>query len=293
MKQAKIIFNLFLPADKDPSKSIHPAVRALNYPATRFKTNCPFDCLGLFSSGFDMSRIKKLLNQRSDIIIIIAFIKAQVLRVPQTWLRSLYSNTFYGSLNHLHVVTISPVNGNANGDSSTLTQKASFNAFFGPVGRVWPCFFFRPTGLWSWSHPWTAMSNQCLARHHTATTPCSIIAEKHLHVSIVETTGVPRNCDISLWRSRHSTGILCAKQKISRPLLSVAEQLVCDSQADAVCREATRVQSFPITHLVFATYHLQLVLSLWLFSFFWLRGYLFSSLTSGAKVSNVRRCYRF
>jgi len=91
MKQADIVVSLFLTADKDPAKTIQPAVRALYNPATCFLSGVIAQLSRLNTSGLDMRCIVKLIKKLSDRIKIVGRVQTQVLAAIRSRLRPLYA----------------------------------------------------------------------------------------------------------------------------------------------------------------------------------------------------------
>src|SRR5690349_12827046 len=63
MKQAQVVLSLFLPADQQTAKTIHPTMSPLNDPTSSFVTDLAFDGLSFFIPRSNMQCVAKLLAQ--------------------------------------------------------------------------------------------------------------------------------------------------------------------------------------------------------------------------------------
>ena len=154
-------------------------MRPLYNPAASFEASLMFNRLGFFTSGSNVGCITKLFHQISYLTRIISLIQRHTLRLLLCRFRTLYRNTLYRCLNHLAVVAICPIDCQADRHTTCLGQQTPFNAFFGPIRRVWAGFFPRQAGLLSWHHPSIAKTNQCLSTRHSLSEPVPTVAEKH------------------------------------------------------------------------------------------------------------------
>ena len=82
MEHGQIVLDLFVPADQDTAKAVHPTVRAFDQRASGLEADVSFERLRLFTSGSNVQRIPEGLAQLSHFVVIVAFIQAQML-----WLR--------------------------------------------------------------------------------------------------------------------------------------------------------------------------------------------------------------
>lgn len=218
MKQGQIIHRFLLPADQNPPEAIHPAMGTLDHPSPGFKSRAALDGLSLLSASTDMRRISKLVDQISHVIVVVAFIQAQTLgrTIRRLWARN--RNAFQGFFHHPHVMAVGPINSQTHRNTGGFTQHASFYAAFGSVRRIWPGFFPRPAGLWSWRHPSTVTTSSGLSVHRTPATPVSIISETRPCLSTPENGNEPLSCCKFPYRSMRSTGFPSVKRKRFRSL---------------------------------------------------------------------------
>src|SRR5262245_25890716 len=79
MQKSQIVAHLLVPTDQHAPKTVHPTMRALHDPSSGFETRFFLQCLGFFPPRPNMSREAKLLQEVSDLVIVIALIQAQPL----------------------------------------------------------------------------------------------------------------------------------------------------------------------------------------------------------------------
>jgi len=257
MKQRQIISRFLFPSRQYAAKAIHPAMRPLYHPAASLESSLMFNRLCFFATRTNMSRIAKLFGQVSYLTRIITFIKAHTLFFPLRRLRSFYRNTFYRRPGHFAIMAIRTINRQANRHPRTFRQQTPFNAFFGPVRRVWAGFFPHRAGLWSWHHPSIARTSQSLSIHRSLPRPSSRVSGIHPLGSILEIASGRYCWNKYQFRSTHSIDNRFARRKISRPWL-------CDPARGAARRQndgysyalATTALFFAIIHLKSYTYSL-------------------------------------
>ena len=250
MKQSQIIFRFLFPPRQDAAKSVHPAMRPFHNPATSLESSFMFNSLCFFAARANMSSIAKLFYQVSYLTRIITFIKTHALFFSFSRLWPFYRNTFYRRFRHFAIMSIRSVNRQANRHPNTFSKQTAFNAFFGPVRRVWAGFFPRQAGPLSWHHPSTAMTSQYLLTHHNLLMPLPKVSEKFQLVPIPEIVSAPYCWNKYLFHLMRSTGSQFATRKISHPLLCDPALSVCRRRND-VCLDAlvSMARFFPITRL--------------------------------------------
>jgi len=199
-----------------------------------------------------MSGITKLFYQISYLTRIITFIKAHALIFSFSWFRPFYRNTFYRCLYHFAIMPIGTVNRQANRYARCFGKQTAFNAFFGPVRRIWACFFPRQAGPLSWHHPSIAMTNRYLLTHHNLPTPLPKVFEKFQLVPTPEIVSAPYCWNKYLFHLMRSIDSRFAIRKISHPLLCDPALSFCRHQSNA-CLDAlvSMARFFPITRLKF------------------------------------------
>ena len=237
---------------QDAAKPVHPAMCSLYDPASRFETSLMFNRLCFFAARANMSRIAKFFHQVSYLTRIIPFIKTHALFFSLSRLWPFYWNTFYRRLCQFAIMSICSVNRQATRDSGTVGQQTAFNAFFGPVRRVWAGFFPRPAGLWSWRHPSIATTSQSLSTHHNRPELWPTVSEKSQLLPISEIVSAPCCWNQYRFRSMHSIGSRFAIRKIFHPWLCDPVLSAC-RRRNGACLNAwvSTARFFPITHLKF------------------------------------------
>ena len=250
MKQRQIIFSFFFPTCQDAAEPVHPAMRPLHNPTPSFEAGFSFNSLCLLATRTNMSCITKLFYQLSNLAGIITLIQTHPLSCSLCWLGAFHRNTFYGCLYHFAIMSIGSVNRQANRYAGCFSKQTAFNAFFGPVRRVWACFFPRLAGLWSWIHPSIARTSQCPLTHHNLPTPLPIAPEKLRLRSTPESVNEMYYWNKYPSHSRHSIDSRFVIRKISRPLPCDPALWVCRRQNDGYWDAlAATVQFSPITRL--------------------------------------------
>ena len=250
MKQSQKILRLLFPPRQDAAKPVHPAMRPLHNPATSLKSSLSFNRLRLFATSMDMCGITKFFHQISYLLRIVTLVQTHALRFSPGRLGTNNWNTFYRRLNHFAIMAISSINCQSNRHTRCFGKQTAFNAFFGPVLRVWPCFFPRQAGLWSLPHPSIAMTSQYLLTRHNLPEPSSRVFEKLRHWSTPETASELCCLNKYQFHSKRSIDSRFAVRKMSRPLLCALALLVCHHQNDGYWDVlAATARFFPITRL--------------------------------------------
>ncbi len=218
MKQPDIVFGFLFPADKNPAKTVQPAVGSLNNPAPGPFSGVCSQLFGFITTGFYMGSIFKFFSKLPNLFKIISFIKTKMLPVVGSWLRTLHSNTVQGCLGKFHIMPVCSIYRKADGNAPAFTQHRTFDTCFAPVSGIIACFFPRPAVLWSWLHPWTAISSQDHADHRIAAVRLSKIDEKHLLPPTPEIVRALLSLSIYRWHQGLSIGSLFLKQTKCRSL---------------------------------------------------------------------------
>jgi hypothetical protein len=252
MKQGQVIFRLLFPARQYAAEPVHPAMRPFHYPAASLEAGLSFNGLCLLAPRTNMSRIAKLLYQICYLTRIITFIKTHALLFSFRRLRPFDRNTFYRCLYHFTIMPIGTVNRQANRYAGCFGKQTAFNAFFGPVRRIWACFSPLQAGPLSWHHPSIAMTSQYLLTHHNLPTPLPKASEKFQLVPTPEIVSAPYCWNKYRSDSMHSIDSRFAIRKRFHPWLYDPALLVCRRQSDA-CLDAlvSMARFFPIARLKF------------------------------------------
>jgi hypothetical protein len=91
---------------------------------------------GFLTPRSDMGRKSKFSQDIADLLIIIALVQRDPLRVLFCWLRAFHHKAFKGLTHHFHIVPIGALNGQPHGDAMPFSQQAALDATFGPVSGV-------------------------------------------------------------------------------------------------------------------------------------------------------------
>jgi len=177
MQKSDIVFRLFIPTNEDPSKAVQPTMRPFHHPAAGLFAGFVFDFLSFLSTRTNMFSKTKLLQNVPDLLIIIAFVQTHALRLLGGWLRTLHHDIFHRLANQFHIVTVSSLHGQADGNPVPFRQQAPFDPTFGSIRRIRSGFFSRPTGLWSLPRPDLTSPNQFFLAHQTALVPLARVSK--------------------------------------------------------------------------------------------------------------------
>src|ERR1700737_1165715 len=173
MQHRDVVLWLLVPADKNPSESIHPAMSALHNPAAGPGARVTLQCFHLLATRADVSGEAKLLHNRAHLVIVIAFVHAHALRLVRRWLGPFDGYVLQSLLNQLHVVAIGSVPGDAHRYAGGLDQYAPLDPALRSIGRVFPCLFPPRGELWSCSRPCSTSPNRCRQNNRIPTGPLS------------------------------------------------------------------------------------------------------------------------
>src|SRR5438093_9298987 len=110
MEHGQIVLDLFVPADQDTAKAVHPTVSPFDHPAPGLVADLSFERLCLFTSGSDVQRVAEDLAQFSNFIVIVALVQAQMLWLFWRGLGPFYWNTFQRGSSHLEIITVGSLN---------------------------------------------------------------------------------------------------------------------------------------------------------------------------------------
>ena len=249
MKHGQIIFRFFCPTDQNSAETVHPTMRSFHNPSAGLIASFAFDRLGFLTSNWNMKRIMEPLQQRPYLIIVVPFVQANVLVLSICRLGPMDHNTFQRRPYQLHIVTVGPVNHQANRYARCFAKKASLNPLFPSIRGISTGFFSLLKAIYSFHHPWLANPNRSLLPHQILLNPVSRNLEKHQQFAILGTANEPLSYCIFRWRLMHSTGIPYVKRKKyhSSPSDQVLEA-VHPRMDDDFHVSAIRVRSSPIKH---------------------------------------------
>src|SRR5581483_7795264 len=123
MKQGDVILRLFVPADQDAAKPIHPAVRPFYHPPPRLLPRLPLDLLGLFPPRLDLLGELKLVRALTHLVEVVGLVQAYPLRLLLGRPGPLYRDACERLPEQLPVVAVGAVHGQAKRDPCGVRQQ--------------------------------------------------------------------------------------------------------------------------------------------------------------------------
>src|ERR1035438_162663 len=213
MKQTQEILGLLLPPRQNAAEAVHPTVRPFDNPPASLEAGLMLDGLRFLSTGSDMCCVAELIRQFSGFVVIVPLVQAHSLRSLPRRLGTFDRDAFQGRLHHLEVIAVGSLNGQADGHAVRLRQQAALDTVLGTIGGVWPAFFPRPAGPWSWPHPSTAMPNRSLSTCHTPTGQLPKTAGKRPPGPTAGSDHGRCCWDKCSWHSARSIGCMSASQR--------------------------------------------------------------------------------
>src|SRR3954453_16134446 len=88
MKQAEVVGGLLAPADQDGAEAVQPGVGPLHHPASGFSLGMSLG-RNLLTAGAQMQGEAELLSQGAWLVVVVAFVEAEILRLIRRRLRPL------------------------------------------------------------------------------------------------------------------------------------------------------------------------------------------------------------
>src|SRR6266852_8810363 len=96
----------------------------------------PLHLLALFAARTNVSSEVEFIRQGSDLVIVVAFVEAEILWGFGRWFRSVHWDAFERLPRHFEVVPVGSIDGEANWNTTRFNQDASLGSQLGPVGRI-------------------------------------------------------------------------------------------------------------------------------------------------------------
>src|SRR4051794_27704338 len=93
MNHGKIVGGLLAPPNQDSAKSVHPTMRTLDYPASRFSACLAHEILGLFAARTNMGCEAEFFHYGAHLIVIITLVHAHPLWFSGSRFWPLHRNT--------------------------------------------------------------------------------------------------------------------------------------------------------------------------------------------------------
>src|SRR4029453_4615159 len=167
MQKRQIVAHVLVPADQQSSETVHPTMGPLHHPPASFVAGCMRDRLSFLTPCPDVSGEPKRGQQLAHFIDVIAFVQTHPLWLLGSGRRPLDRDTDDGLLDHLEVIAVRALNGEADRHAAAVGEDTPFGADLPAVGRILAHLFPPRGGLWSSPRPWPATPSQSPARLRT------------------------------------------------------------------------------------------------------------------------------
>ena len=135
---------------------------SLYNPASCFFSRISLDFFSFLSTWSHVECETKFFGKFLNFITNISSIKTKILFFLFSWFWFLSLNIFNCRSSKFDIMSIRTFHFNGKRNSSRICEYAALRTTLCSVDGTWPCFFFRQVELWSWHHPWKAMTNQFL-----------------------------------------------------------------------------------------------------------------------------------
>ena len=213
-------------------------MRTFYNPTASFESSLLFDGQGFFPARANMRCESKFISQSSHLVVIIALVQTESLRIFLGWIGTRYLNVLQRFANHFHIVSISAFHCYANWHARSFGKQTSLGTVFRSVCRIGPGFFPRLTGLYSWLRPSIAKTNSNPLIRRNSAIPAPRIPEIPLHPPILESAGMPKSKNRYPSHPAHSIDNLCEERKEWRPSRHGLAPEDCGLHSDAAWAEA-------------------------------------------------------
>jgi len=243
VEHGQICISSNFPANKQSAKAVHPRMSALAHPSARLFSSASLQLLDLFAPRTDVSSEVEFIRQVSDLVIVVAFVEAEILGSFGRRFGSAHWDAFERVPRHFEVVPVGPIDGKANWNTTRFNQDASLGPELGPVGGIGAGFFPLPREPWSSLRPSTTISSRCLSTRHRPTGLVSKILGIRPPPATLGNAGKPRSKYKFPWRPKRSTGTRCGAQREWHSSLLCLELGDCGNRADAPDAEAVTAPS--------------------------------------------------
>src|SRR5258708_31912958 len=144
MKKCQVVLWLFVPAYKQPTKTVHPGMRPFHHPTARFEPGLPLDGPGLFSSWANMGGKAEFVEDVAHLVIVVTFVQTHPLQLLFGWLWTLDDDAFDGRAYQFHVMAVASPPRHAKSDPLPPCEEASFVATPAPGSAGLGGVFFPP-----------------------------------------------------------------------------------------------------------------------------------------------------
>jgi hypothetical protein len=139
MEHGEVVLGALLPADKQATEAVEPGVGALNDPAPGSMADLAGECLDLLAARAQVQREAELGGQLAHLIVVIALIEAEALRMRLGRRRSRDDDAFQRGPRQLVIVAVGARDADAYGDAGSVGEERAFRPLwarsvgFGPV----------------------------------------------------------------------------------------------------------------------------------------------------------------
>jgi len=254
MDHGNVVLGFLLPAHQDAPKSVRPTMRSLYDPPPGPETAAPPDQSRLFATTTNVRSEPVLTSQTANLIVIISFIKTQVLPSSRARTRLFHRNALKRFASQLEVVHIRARDGQPHRQARRLDQDAALGAGLGSIRRVGAGFSPHPRGPWSSHRPCSATTSPDPVIPGTPPGHFATVSQTPPLPAIPGNAGAPSNSNRCLWRSGHSTGTRSGPRRewhSSRPGRSVEAA----PRRGGACSyaPATTAPQMPTTHPISTT----------------------------------------
>lgn len=148
MEKREVVCGFLFPANEDAAEAVHPAVRALDYPAAGLVARLVLDEPGFLTARFDVGREAELLAQLADFVVVVALVQAQVQLQAGFTHRRNQRHARERFLRKLEVVAIGGPNRNTDRNPAAFRDQRALRALLRPIHRRRPGFFPRRAAPW-------------------------------------------------------------------------------------------------------------------------------------------------
>src|SRR5919108_3116851 len=206
MQKRHIVPHFFVPTDQHTPEAIHPAVCALHHPPPCPQPGFLLQGLGLFPAPSDMGGASKRGEQRTDFLIVIAFVQTHPLRRVWGRLRPLDGDALAGLPCHLEVMAVGAFHGEAERHAAAVGEYTALGPGFATAGGVLAHLFPPQAGLGSSPRPWPATPSQCRAVRRSRQGPSSTASKRPQPRPILESDDGRNYWSRDPSQAEHSTG---------------------------------------------------------------------------------------
>src|SRR5437660_1797223 len=141
MEQGQVIGRLFVPADQETTKAIHPRMCPFDHPSACFEPCLLSDGFGFFSTPTDMGRKAECLKEITHFIIVVSLIQTHPLWLLLRRLWTVDNDAFERRAHQFHIMAVCTLNGQTNGNSMPLSEQTAFHSALAAISGIRAGFF--------------------------------------------------------------------------------------------------------------------------------------------------------